>query len=405
VTAGEQYRSVRILLSSARAKLEEGDRAAALKALEDALALDPDFLAAQYLRDRIQLGQSPESWQPFVPRRSPEAQGAVATNLLDSPVPATDVETTLSVEHLRYDDPFLSGVIAYQSGSRARANHLHRRDVLLPAAAVLSAIVLGASWFEHATRLRSRPTVSIARLIEPPEERPGPATTPAFEAHLNGTPSSASADRIQSTRGAPRPTSPRESVALELQRVRAIVAAEALAGRHDEGGQPTDLPTSPAPPVVGTVGPAPPTRAPSPADGAPSFAGSNAVASANDGPGAVPAPAAPAANDDEMLIQRVLQRYRAAYQVLDARSAREVWPAVDEAALSRAFHSLESQTLSFDECDVRVRGSAGGATCRGTASYVPKVGSREARVERRTWTFVLRKIGAAWVIQSVKTHR
>jgi hypothetical protein len=405
VAAGEQYRSVRILLSSARAKLEEGDRAAALKALEDALALDPDFLAAQCLRDRIQFADSSESWQPFVPRRSPEAQGAIATSVLDSPVPVADVETTLSVDHLRYNDPSLSGVITHQSGSRARANHLHRREVLLPAAAVLGAIVLGALSFEHATRLRSRPTVSIARLIEPPEEPPGPATTSAFEAHLNGTPSSASADRIRPTGGAPKPASPREGVALELQRVRAIVAAEALAGRHDEGGQPTDLSTSPVPPLVDTVGPAPPTPAPSPADGAASAASSNAVASANDGPRGVPATTAPAANDDEMLIQRVLQRYRAAYQVLDARSARDVWPAVDEAALSRAFRSLESQTLSFDECDVRVRGSAGGATCRGTARYVPKVGNREARVERRTWTFVLRKTGAAWVIQSVKTNR
>jgi hypothetical protein len=104
-----------------------------------------------------------------------------------------------------------------------------------------------------------------------------------------------------------------------------------------------------------------------------------------------------------MLIQKVLQRYRSAYQVLDARSAREVWPAVNQAALSRAFNGLESQTLSFDECYVRVRGTAGGATCHGTASYVPRVGSRDARVEPRTWTFVLRKIGADWIIQSVKT--
>jgi hypothetical protein len=386
--------------------LEEGDRAAALKALEDALALDPDFLAAQCLRDRIQFADSSESWQPFVPRRSPEAQGAIATSILDSPVPVADVETTLSVDHLRYNAPFPSGVITHQSGSRARANHLQWREVLLPAGAVFGAIVLGAASFEHATRLRSRPTVSIARLIEPPEEPPGPATTSAFEEHLNGTPSSASADRIQPKGGAPKPASPREGVALELQRVRAIVAAEALAGRHDEGGQPTDLSTSPAPPVVDTVGPAPPTPALSPPDGATSsVAGSNAVPAANDAPRAIPATTVPATNDDEMLIQRVLQRYRAAYQVLDARSAREVWPAVDEAALSRAFHSLESQTLSFDECDVRVRGSAGGATCRGTARYVPKVGNREARVERRTWTFVLRKTGAAWVIQSVKTDR
>ena len=370
MSACEEYRALRVLLSSARAKLEEGDRAAALKAVEDALALDPDFLAAQCLRDRIQLGQSPEPLQTFIPHKSPEAQG---------PVPKT-----------RRPD---------------HTNHLHRRDVLLPAAAVFGAIVLGASWLENATWLRSRPTVSIARLIKPPEEPLGPATTRPFEADLNGTPSSARANRIQSTGRAPERASASASVARELQRVRAIVAAETLAGRHDEAGQPTELPNSPAPPAVDTVGPASAAPTPSPANRAPSDAGSNDVAPANDGPGAVRAPAAPATNDDETLIRRVLQRYRSAYQVLDARSAREVWPAVDEAALSHAFHSLESQTLSFNECDIRVRGSAGGATCHGTASFVPKVGSREARVEPRTWTFVLRKIGTDWVIQSVKTDR
>jgi hypothetical protein len=105
-----------------------------------------------------------------------------------------------------------------------------------------------------------------------------------------------------------------------------------------------------------------------------------------------------------MLIQTVLQRYRSAYRALDARSAREVWPGVNEAALSHAFDGLQSQTISFEACDIRVRGSGGGATCRGTASYVPKVGSQERRVEPRTWTFVLRKIGTDWIIQSVKTN-
>jgi len=74
-------------------------------------------------------------------------------------------------------------------------------------------------------------------------------------------------------------------------------------------------------------------------------------------------------------------------------AAQAVWPAVNETALARAFNGLESQTLTFDDCDVRVSGEAAWATCRGSARYVPKVGSRDPRTESRTWTFTLKKAG------------
>jgi hypothetical protein len=101
----------------------------------------------------------------------------------------------------------------------------------------------------------------------------------------------------------------------------------------------------------------------------------------------------------------VLQRYRAAYQDLDARSAQAVWPGVNEAALARAFDDLASQTLIFDSCDVRVIGAAASATCRGSARYVPKIGSRDLRVEPRTWTFTLRKSGGDWAIETARASR
>ena len=50
-----------------------------------------------------------------------------------------------------------------------------------------------------------------------------------------------------------------------------------------------------------------------------------------------------------MLIKQTLQRYRHAYEGLDAQSARAVYPAVNEAALARAFDGLHSQSLAFDE--------------------------------------------------------
>src|SRR5438105_4754051 len=58
-------------------------------------------------------------------------------------------------------------------------------------------------------------------------------------------------------------------------------------------------------------------------------------------PGPSAAPPASAATvprlTDDQLIRVVLQRYRVAYEELNARSAQAVWPTVDVAALGRAF--------------------------------------------------------------------
>ena len=125
-------------------------------------------------------------------------------------------------------------------------------------------------------------------------------------------------------------------------------------------------------------------------------------------PARAPAPAAsniPTRSDDTQLVRELLQRYRSAYQELSAAHARAIWPAVNEPALQRAFEGLESQTLTFNTCDVQLRGGSATATCRGTAEYVPKVGSREPHVEPRVWNFTLQKTGEAWQIQTARTER
>ncbi|MCU1381405.1 MAG: hypothetical protein JWL71_102, partial [Acidobacteria bacterium] len=111
------------------------------------------------------------------------------------------------------------------------------------------------------------------------------------------------------------------------------------------------------------------------------------------------------APDDNVLVKQVLQRYRTAYEGLDAQSAQAVWPAVNEAALARAFDGLESQSLTFDACDVRLRGEAATATCHGSARYVTKIGSRDPRIEPRVWNFTLRKAGSDWKIDSARAER
>jgi hypothetical protein len=114
----------------------------------------------------------------------------------------------------------------------------------------------------------------------------------------------------------------------------------------------------------------------------------------------------PSARVDEGRVTQVLNQYARAYGKLDVSAARAVWPSVDERALARAFASLQSQDVSFDNCDVSVSGATATASCRGHASFVGKVGSREERTEQRQWTFELRRDdNDAWKIQNAQAQR
>lgn len=118
-----------------------------------------------------------------------------------------------------------------------------------------------------------------------------------------------------------------------------------------------------------------------------------------------PIPEAVRPVNEAPLVDRVLQRYRAGYDHLDADLVQSVYPAVDRAPLARAFKDLSSQTLVFEACTIDIRGVLANATCRGTASYVPKIGSAEAHIERRVWTFMLRRGADDWIIERAQTSR
>jgi hypothetical protein len=117
----------------------------------------------------------------------------------------------------------------------------------------------------------------------------------------------------------------------------------------------------------------------------------------------VPAAVMPAG--EQSRVEDVLRRYARAYGQLDASAARAVWPTVDEKALARAFQNLASQNVSFHDCDIDIRGSVANASCRGQASFVGKVGSREPRTEAMGWRFELRRDGDAWKIQQAEMRR
>jgi hypothetical protein len=113
----------------------------------------------------------------------------------------------------------------------------------------------------------------------------------------------------------------------------------------------------------------------------------------------------PAGPDQQVRVEDVLRRYARAYGQLDASAARAVWPSVDERALAKAFQGLSSQKISFDDCAIDIRGVVANASCRGQASYAPKVGNREARTESRNWRFELRRDGDEWQIVEVEARR
>jgi hypothetical protein len=108
---------------------------------------------------------------------------------------------------------------------------------------------------------------------------------------------------------------------------------------------------------------------------------------------------------DETRVTATLQRYAKAYTELDARAARSVWPSVNERALSNAFSGLAAQSLDFQDCEVVVRQVEADAVCRGTTSYVTRVGSSSPRVEPRTWHFELSRHGDDWLIDTAVARR
>jgi hypothetical protein len=103
-------------------------------------------------------------------------------------------------------------------------------------------------------------------------------------------------------------------------------------------------------------------------------------------------------------VRDLLSGYQAAYGNLDARLAKQIWPSVDERALARAFNGLESQTVTLDTCDVTVDAARAVASCRGSATYVTRIGRRISHTESRQWTFVLEKSAERWVIGAVEVH-
>ena len=195
--ARERWQALQAQLACAQDRLRAGDRAGALAAVEAALAIDPNFLAAHALRDRVLADSailanprptertpiaagpvrplaSPEGYAQFeqrarrrrVDRKLDAARTAIAENRRK--------EAATAIHEIRDLDPELPElrevIAAFHALPPAeRSTHGGR---WLAAAAVFGTIVLGTTWLEESGALGSRSVVSVSPLVSPPNHSP-----------------------------------------------------------------------------------------------------------------------------------------------------------------------------------------------------------------------------------------
>jgi len=389
-----------------------------------ALDIDPNFVAAVALRDRI-LSDGPIASAGV--QTAPDAPPAASIAPPERPLVSADgyarfeqrarrrrVERKIqaaraaiargklrdaaaAIGEVAELDPNLPDLVVITSEFDAARRNRRRQRIgpWLASAAVFGGLVFGASWLQDNHRLLSYPLNAITGLVE--TRAPDPIVTatidgPTAEAQPSAPVATAGVGNLQLAPidvERPMPASAPTELPPVVRPLPGARPAPSMAEPEPRAApQPPPVVDAPIPQRQ----PVPESELRAPSNAAP-------VASA------ISTRALSPISNDEGDVELALQKYRSAYEGLDARRARAVWPAVNEAALARAFDGLSSQTLTFDACDVQLRGEAAQATCRGSARYVPKVGSREPRIEPRTWNFTLRKAGADWKIESARADR
>jgi hypothetical protein len=298
-----------------------------------------------------------------------------------------------------------------------------RRGAFAAAAAAFVAVLLAASWIENIGRLRLHLIVETAApaIIETAASVPAPAGLLASRGIARDLPIATSggagtilSDAVDDPPPVPVPPS-RPTTTLPPSQVSLPAAASRLAASSPSA--PASVP-APAPRTPSVSSPSqlelPPATAPEPVvdpparppvPPAPVAPASLATTAASSSSGAA-LDVAPATVDESAKVKALLQKYQAGYERLDAGLVHEVWPGVNEASLARAFGGLESQALDFKSCYIQLHGATADVLCTGSTRYVPKVGSREPRVEPLSWTFSLRKRpNDDWQIESARAER
>jgi hypothetical protein len=323
---------------------------------------------------------------------------------------------------IRLPDDFVAVAVDEPLGAPSPASHRHRRPFWIP----LTTAALFTMGFAGGARLGQRSHEWTSRFVARADAHH--STVPSWRhttpLHRRANSGSAAERAVAAVHGtdtsaaetqAPPSVSPNTNAGVlieatdeTLHRARPVdrvaeqrgsvhrdrtanrTAAEPIANTNTEAAAPPVTPTleSAANPVATPL--ASPIGEPVPFEAA--------FATPPSPPGVSTPRSSPAGPTEEQQITATLHRYAAAYQQLDANGARTVWPTVDQRALARAFKSLESQEFTFDECDVRVVDRGASAACRGSVTYIPKVGSKTAHKGDRQWNFELQKQQDVWLI-------
>jgi hypothetical protein len=401
----ERWQTLQSHLSAARGALASRDKRAALEHIEAALRIDPEFLAARMLLDRVTSAAEDVSFISSVADQINVSQTPASASEPAAPAPPVTVspETLASFEErvlrrVREREAAVSRVASTRGRKWAFA-------VPLATAAGFLAAMSSTTLYE-ATVLPSRSiamSASLVRLDAPAPLVAPDAPTPLVARAVEEPPTSTVA-----------PTRHVDVAPAVRAPARPAQTAIAMTGIVDVPPEPVRVPPPPAPSPASAPlpqsQPAAQPATPSAARGVQALPPRPASDVAASSPAPTPAPAVvPVAlvstADERALVDQTLQRYRRAYNRLDARSAQAVYPAVNEHALARAFEDLESQVLLFESCVIDVQGRSANVTCRGSSHYVPKIGNHETRVERRVWNFTLRKDDGDWKIENARAAR
>jgi tetratricopeptide (TPR) repeat protein len=455
----ELVRTVRQHLRRSATLLDEGKFDEALAAVESALALDPQSLAAQALQERIRTaraatgapvragfeqtsrsfvphGVNAASWRGFEQRITERRFKAMLETVNTSIVAGDAAAARTALEEareLRPDAAVLAEFearvdavpVAFAMPAGKPAARIWVRAMGAAALFLIGvSLLLGLEWMRPG---ETTTTVVPAPVVAPevPAAAPAQGARPAPAPDLGPVPVALNDEEsVPAIVGPPEPlmrptattgtTPPQQTItarSFAMRETSPPALERTIERRPAEEEQPSGPLGEVADDFVASRNAAAATRDAGPAMVPPTTAVDTPVNADARGrpapPAATPASAVsvPSGPDQQVRVQEVLRRYARAYGQLDAGAARAVWPSVDEKALARAFQNLSSQQVSFDDCEIDIRGVVANASCRGQASYAPKVGNRDQRTEPRTWQFELHRDGDAWTIENVDMRR
>jgi hypothetical protein len=373
--------------SAAEAAREKSMRQAVEK-VEQRLAAG-DFVRARRELDRA-LGEHGEATRlGELAARLAEAESSAAVERQRAEREAADRQRAAALE-ASTGSAVPSGSFASPGSSMTRSG---RRVAGLAAAAGVAGVAL-VSWLVFG-RGESRPPATApgtGATLEPARSSPGsePATTPAVSPAVAPPGASPAAPE-----NLPAPIRPEADPApVEVAPRRPVETAPSPPAQREPE------PVRPEPPVVERPAPveAPPVTAPT----GPRPEPEPAIESRPEPVAPPPAEVRPEptpVEDPTAGVRAALERYRAAYQALDAAAVKSAWPGLDAAAqrqVARAFEGYHSIAMSISDCRYEVDGDRATARCRVTQTIDVKVG-RDLESTQDV-VFGLRRAGAGWTI-------